>query len=356
MKKMNKKEKRESRINISSFFIGCGATLIICILVVLCLNKKEVENSSLKESIKKVEKSVVTIESYKGLALESTGTGFIYEKKGSSAYILTNEHVTVEDTVLVTNSKNEETKGKVLGKDAYLDIAVIEIDKKFAEGVATIKSSEKTEVGDTIFVVGSPVSKRYAGSVSAGILSGKNRIVQTLIEDDNTSEWLMNVLQFDASVNPGNSGGPLLNEKGEVIGICTMKLIQQEIEGMAFAIPIETAMKHVETLKEGKEITWPELGISMVDITNTQQLLNHNIDIDEDRIDGVVVLDTKENSSADKKLKKGDIILEIDGMNIKDTSYVKYSLFQHKVGDKIKIKIIRNHKEKEIKVILKNAS
>lgn len=359
MKKMNKKDKREIIIVISSFFIGCIVTMLVGSLVLpLFIKSKETiyEKNSLAPSINKIQDAVVTIESYNGTAILSTGSGFVYKTSGKKAYILTNEHVIEGNNIIVINEKDEETTGKVLGKDEYLDLAVIEIDKKYALKVATLGESEKTSIGDTIFVIGSPVSKRYHGSISTGILSGKDRIVQTLVEEENTSEWLMRVLQFDASVNPGNSGGPLLNMNGEVIGICTMKLIREDIEGMAFAIPIEYALKNVEDLEKGKELEWPEIGISMVNVTSTAQLLNNNIEVPEYLIYGAVVLSTKENSSASKILKKGDIIIEMDGVKIKDTSYIKYVLFQHKVGDKIKVKILRNNKEKEVEITLRKTS
>lgn len=359
MKKMNKKEKRELIIIISSFFIGCIVTLLIGTLIVPIFTKNKetiYEKSSLAPAIKKIQDATVTIETYNGNAILSTGSGFVYKTKGNKAYILTNQHVVDGKNIVVINKDDEETEGKVLGSDEYLDLAVVEIDKKYAPLVATLGDSTKTNIGDTIFVVGSPLSKRYQGSVTTGILSGRDRIVQTLLEEENTSEWLMKVLQLDAAVNPGNSGGPLLNAKGEVIGICTMKLIQNDIEGMAFAIPIETAKEYLEDLENGKEIEWPELGISMVNVTATAQLLNNNIEVPDNLIYGVVVLNTKEGSSADNKLKKGDIITEMDGVKVKDTSYIKYVLFQHQIGDKIKVKFLRNNKEKEVSITLKKSN
>lgn len=354
MKKRNKKVEINWIEILSSFFVGVLLTLIICFI-----GMKEVERnntSSLASATEKIQEATVTIESYNGTAVLSTGSGFVYKKKGSKAYILTNEHVLSGEDITVTNQDMEEAKAKVLGKDSNLDLAVIEIDKKYAEKVATLGDSTKTKIGDTIMVVGSPISKRYQGSVSSGILSGRDRIVQTLGGEEENTEWLMKVLQLDAAVNPGNSGGPVVNAKGEVIGICTMKLIKEEIEGMSFAIPIETAKKYLENLEKGKEVEWPELGISMVDVNATAKLLEEDIEIPSEITEGVVVLSTKKKSSADNKLKKGDILLEMDGIKITETPYVKYVLYQHSVGDKIKVKVIRNQKEKNITITLKKAS
>ena len=357
--KMNRKEAKEILLIISSFLIGGLVMLIFTTLLnrpQIVQNKTKIyEKNSLGNSIEKVQDAVVTIETFNGTTPLSTGTGFIY-KVDRKAYILTNEHVIDGNVVKVILSDDHEVDAKVLGKDALLDLAVLEIDKKYVKQVATLGDSNKVNVGDTIFVVGSPLSKRYQGSVTAGILSGKNRIVQTMLEEeDKESEWLMNVMQVDASINPGNSGSPLLNTNGEVIGVVVLKLIRQDVEGMAFAIPMDYVYANIDNLEKGKELTWPELGISMTDANNTSELIRQGLEVN-DLTRGVVVLSVKKGSSADNRLQKGDIILKMDDVEIKDNSYVKYILFQHKVGDKIKMKIIRNKKEKEIEVVLKESS
>ena len=111
-------------------------------------------------------------------------------------------------------------------------------------------------------------------SVSKGIISGTDRTVTVSLT---SGDFLMNVLQIDASINPGNSGGPLCNINGEVIGVTSMKLVQDEIEGMGFAIPIEIAMAHVGELEQGKSIEWPMLGISMVNVSDESSLYRYNI-------------------------------------------------------------------------------
>lgn len=356
--KMSKKEKREYLLIISSFLIGCLVTLLLTKIFAgpnIIQNKTKVyEKNSLAASYEKIKDAVVTIETYNGDTPLSTGSGFVY-KVDKKAYILTNEHVIDGNRIVVITPDEEEVEGKLLGRDPYIDLAVIEIDKKYAKQVAILGDSSKSNIGDTIFVAGAPLSKRYAGSIASGIISGKERLVQTTIESEESMEWVMKVIQFDAPVNPGNSGGPLLNMNGEVIGITLMKLIQEDIEGMSFAIPIEYATSNIENLEKGKELVHPELGIAMVDVTNTTQLTNHDIEIPS-RTKGAVVLSVKDNSSASGKLKKGDIIISMDDTEIKDKSYVKFVLFQHKVGDKMKIKILRNNKEKEIQITLKRAS
>ena len=353
---------KEPILITSSFLIGSLFTLLIINYtplgnnhVITKNNTKIYEKNSLANSVEKIYDAVVDIEGYKNNELNSTGTGFVYKIEGKYGYIFTNEHVVSDsDNIKGTFTSNEEAELEVLGKDEYIDLAILRVNKKYINQVATIGSSEDALIGDTVFTVGSPLGSDYRGSVTAGVLSGKNRDVKTTVSEINNKDWVMKVLQIDASINPGNSGGPLLNVNGEVIGICSLKLVDNDIEGMAFAIPIEDAMKYTDDLENGKKIKWPSLGIRMVDITNKYTIENNKIDVPKNINEGVVILDISKNSSADDAgLKKGDIIIKIDNTKIKDTSYLKSELSRHKVNDTIEVTFIRNNKEKNIKIKLK---
>ena len=325
MKKMTKKERKEFLLVVFAFICGTiASTLWNYALHGREMNTKSntqvYEKTSLATSIEKIRDAVVTIETYDGDYYLSTGTGFVYKKGNKKAYVLTNEHVMDGNVIKIITSKNEIANGKLLGKDAYLDLAVIEIDEKYAEQIAIIGTSENMKVGDTVFTVGAPIGRRYSGSASAGIISGKDRIVQTTVSGVDDIEWVMKVLQFDAAINPGNSGGPLMNVNGEVIGICTMKLIKEDIEGMAFATPIEDALSFVETLEKGEKIIRPTLGAVLGDIESA--LYDETIKIPEDQTFGAVVLKVEEKGNAIGKLKKGDIIAEIEGIKVDDEIYV----------------------------------
>ena len=172
--------------------------------------------------------------------------------------------------------------------------------------------SSKTEVGDTVFTVGSPEGADYAGTVTKGILSGKDRLVAVALTNSTTSDYYMNVLQTDAAINPGNSGGPICNTNGEVIGITNMKLVDASVEGMGFAIPIEDALDYASTLEKDGKITRPYIGISMLDISNSYYLWQAGINLPENVESGVAVYSVENNSPADKAgLEKGDIIIKI---------------------------------------------
>lgn len=315
--------------------------------------KQVYEKTSLSSAISKVYDSVVMIKTD-----SSTGTGFIYKADEKYGYILTNQHVISKGVnISVVTTDDEQVEAKVMGGDEYLDLAVLRIDKKYVKQIITIGNSEKVNLGDTIFTVGSPLGENYRGSVTSGILSGKDRMVSVNVTSTNISDWIMKVLQIDASINPGNSGGPLLNVNGEVIGVCSMKLVDDEIEGMGFAIPIEYAMSHIESLEKGKKIEWPLLGIAMANSTSKEQLYANNIKIPENSPEGVVVVSVEKGTgAANSDLKTGDIITKLDGNEVKDYAHLRYELYKHKAGDTVEITYYRDNKEKKATVKLGKSS
>lgn len=309
------------------------------------------EADTIKTSVKKVYDSVVLIETYSGQTISGTGTGFVYKKDDKNGYILTNYHV-VENSksikVTFTDGKTYDTT--LLGYDEYYDVAVLSVDANSVISVATIGSSEKAEVGDTVFTVGSPLGSSYMGTVTKGIISGKDRQVSVTI---NNSSYIMEVLQTDAAVNPGNSGGPLVNINGEVIGITSMKLVENQIEGMGFTIPIELVMSCTDTLEKGEKIERPYLGVETSSIDNRFYLRRYNINIPDEVTFGAVIVNVVSNSPASNAgLKSGDVIVTIDDVEITDSTYLKYNIYKHKIGDKVKVKYYRDGKINETVVTL----
>lgn len=296
-----------------------------------------VTDTGIADAVEKVYDSVVTVKNYVRNQLYSTGSGFVFKTDDKYGYILTNYHVIdggSEVSVIFTNNKEE--KVTIVGYDEYSDIAVLAVDKSLVLATAQIGSSNDMRVGDTTFAVGTPVdSSVYSWSVTRGILSGKDRMVQS----DN---YVMSVLQTDTAINSGNSGGPLCNSNGEVIGITNMKLASSQIEGMGFAIPIEDAVKNAETIISGKKINRPYLGVSIYD---SNSYFNNN--------SGVYVESVEKNGAADKAgIKSGDKILKVNDVEITNTSYFRYQLYKYNIGDKIKITIERNGNEKTLTVTL----
>lgn len=339
---------------ILAFFLGVSGTILVYKLVPsekVVVNKTEnsvnvTETNSLKASIDKVYDAVFLIEAQTRSG-KSTGSGFAYKKDGKTGYIITNAHVVNNATsVKVVNSKGETFDAKILGMDVYADVAVLSTDAKNITLVASIGDSSKIELGDTIFTVGAPLGSKYFGTITKGIIAGKNRLV-------GSASIMLEAIQIDAAINNGNSGGPLVNINGEVIGVNSMKIASDVIEGMGFAIPINTVMSYVERLEKGEKIDRPVFGVSIADINNTWQLYMYGIILDQSVEYGAVLVNVEADYPAAKAgLQKGDVILEIDGAKIEDSSYFRYALYKYKVGDTITVKYFRNNKIYETKVVL----
>ena len=314
------------------------------------------ETNSISKAVEKVYDAVVVVEVYdKKNNLISTGTGFVYKKNNKKAYIMTNNHVVSGgETIKVLFTDGTELDASIVGNDKYSDIAVLTIEDSEKIVSATIGGSNKSKVGDTIFAVGSPEGSDYAGTVTKGILSAKERLVAVALENSQTYDYYMQVLQTDAAINPGNSGGPLCNINGEVIGITSMKLVDDKVEGMGFAIPVEEALKVAEILEKEGKITRPKLGISVSDISNKIAIYyQYGILVPNDVNNGMLIINIEENSPASKvELKKGDIITKIAGKKTNDLKDFKYELYQHSPGEEIEITYIRDGVEKNAKITL----
>lgn len=309
------------------------------------------ESDTLKTAIGKIYDSVVLIETYTNNKQVSSGTGFVYKKDDKNGYIITNHHVIDgASTVKVTNNEGQTVDATVLGSDEYADIAVLSVDVSSVLQVAEIGNSADSNIGDTLFTIGSPLGADYMGTVTKGILSGKDRAVSVTLS---SGSFVMEVLQTDAAINPGNSGGPLVNINGEVIGVNSIKLVQDEIEGMGFAIPIEIVMASVDRLEKGEKIVRPVIGVELLDIDNAYYLYRNGINLDNSIDSGVAVVSVQENSPASEAgLQKGDVILEVEGTEIKDVAYFRFVLYKYSVGDKIKVKYYRNNEILETEINL----
>ncbi len=291
------------------------------------------EEKQLLTGIDKIYNTVVVVEKYKMGKVVSTGSGFIYDKNG---YILTNHHVIdgAEEVKVILSSGNT-IKATVIGSDEFADIGVLKIDKSYVKSVATLGSSEKMKIGQTVFTIGSPIDSSYAGTITKGILSGKDRMVAVSVSSK-SKDWIMNVMQTDAAINPGNSGGPLCNINGEVIGINSMKIVESEIEGIGFAIPIEDAKEYADEIISGNKRKRATLGISMADLSNAASY--YGIYIDYSVTSGVLVVKVApEGACAKAGLQPGDVIIKIGNINVNNVAELRYYLYKHAPGEKITI-------------------
>ncbi len=314
-----------------------------------------VNELGISDAVDKIYDAVVVVETFKSDKLAASGTGFVFKKDDKKAYIMTNHHV-IEggDKIKVIFTNGDEVETEVLGSDAYTDIAILALEAKDDMTVAELGSSVDAKVGDTTFAIGAPLADVYSWSVTRGIVSGKDRLVEVSTSNYSNNDWIMRVLQTDTAINSGNSGGPLCNSNGQVIGITSMKLVSSGVEGMGFAIPIEDATEYADLIIKGEKLSRPYMGISMDTIDNRVSLyFNYGITV-SDKLDyGVVLTSVSKGSPAAKAgLQKGDVVVELGGEKIKSVAEFRYNLYTHEVGEEITVKYFRNDELKEAKVKL----
>lgn len=275
---------------------------------------------------------------------QGSGSGIIVSSDG---YILTNNHVVnstssssyyqiTEATKVTVKLYNDDTEyaATVVGSDSQTDLAVLKIDKTGLTA-AELGDSDSVQVGEFAMAIGNPLG--LENTVTCGIVSAKNREVQ-----DSDTGITYTLIQTDAAINSGNSGGALVNADGKVIGINTLKLSGTGVEGIGFAIPINSTIDVYNELKTNGKISRPYIGIGGVDITETLAKQNN-------LVIGVYIKTIDNFSAAEKAgLKIGDVIIEADGTKITTMDELNAIKNKHAVGDKMTLKINRDGKEKEI--------
>lgn len=262
--------------------------------------------------------------------VEGVGSGSIVTKDG---YILTNSHVVSNGDASEINvllSDNKTKKAKLVWNDTTLDLAVIKVEANHLSPI-DLGDSDKVSVGDKAVAIGNPLGLELQSTVTSGIISGLGRTVS--FQNGARMDGLM---QTDAAINAGNSGGALLNSKGELIGINTAKAGNSD--GIGFAIPVNLAKKVIKEIAKNGKFNSVYLGITGI---NLDLLLQSN-NIDPKTVgseDGVYVQSISDD--AKNYFRKGDIITEIDGQRVKDMSNLKKILLNYNVGDTCKIEIVR---------------
>jgi serine protease Do len=273
-----------------------------------------------------------------------TGSGVIMETSGSTAYILTNNHVAggASEMVVTLSDGRRIENAKVLGTDPKSDLAVVKIEADHLIP-ALWGDSEQLAKGDWIMAFGSPFG--YVGSMTHGIVSALNR--QAGILGDNGYE---NFIQVDAPINPGNSGGPLVNTKGEVVGINTAIASRSgSFSGIGFAIPSNRAKFVYGELKNKGKVTRGWLGVGITDVARDPDMAR-SFGFNGDK--GVLVFETHEQTPAWNKLKRGDIITEMNGKPVETVQALRNQIAETAPGTELTIQVFRNEKQETVKVTL----
>ncbi|MBB6176242.1 serine protease Do [Anoxybacillus tengchongensis] len=289
-----------------------------------------------------------------------TGSGVIYKKEGNKAYIVTNHHV-VEGASRVEVSLSDGTKvqARLLGSDVWTDLAVLEIDAKHVTNVAEFGNSDVVKVGEPVIAVGNPLGLQFAGSVTQGIISGVNRTIPIDIDQDGIPDWHAEVLQTDAAINPGNSGGALVNIEGQVIGINSMKIAQEAVEGIGLSIPINYAKPIIADLEKFGQVRRPYMGVELRSLSDIpayhwQQTLHLPANVKE----GVAILQVVSGSpAAQAGLREFDVIVALDDEKIADVIELRKHLYNRKqIGDTMKVTFYRDGKKQTVTLKLAKQS
>lgn len=302
---------------------------------------------STEEIAKRVGPSIVGIscttqtQSYFGVQTgTSSGSGIIISADGN---IMTNYHVISGGTnIKVKLNTGNEYDATVIGGDEKTDVAVIKIKANEELHVAALGNSDEVEVGSKAVAIGNPLASELFGTVTQGVISGVNRTITV-------GQREMNLIQTDAAISPGNSGGALINKYGEVIGINSVKLVSDNAEGLGFAIPINEASTIVKDLIDyGYVKGRPVIGVSVREITKELAYYN-NLLIDH----GLYIMSVSEGSSAEKAgLVRGDIIVKFDGKTVNSSTEMNKLRDKHKAGDTVSITFMRGTQEKTVNLTL----
>ena len=291
--------------------------------------------------------------------IASEGSGVIYKKDDKDAYLVTNTHViNGASKVDIRLADGTKVPGEIVGSDTFSDIAVVKISSEKVTTVAEFGDSSQLSVGETAIAIGSPLGSEYANTVTQGIISSLNRNVSLKSEDGQAIST--KAIQTDTAINPGNSGGPLVNIQGQVIGITSSKIASNggtSVEGLGFAIPSNDAQNIIKQLESNGKVTRPALGIQMVNLSNVGASDLRKLNIPSGLTSGVIVRSVQNNMPANGHLQKYDVITKVDDKEIASSTDLQHALYNHAIGDTIKVTYYRNGKEETTSIKLdKNSS
>lgn len=289
-----------------------------------------------------------------------SGSGVIYKIAEDKAFIVTNYHVIEGAQQLeVTLADGTKEEAQLVGSDIWTDLAVVAIDSKNVTATAKFGDSDALKQGETVIAIGNPLGLEFYGSVTRGIVSGKDRSVPVDLNNDGQEDWQTEVLQTDAAINLGNSGGALINIAGELVGINSMKIAQSSVEGLGFSIPINSAIPIIEELEQHGEVKRPAMGVSLLDLTEVPAFYQQQtLKIPEEITTGVVVTDVVRGSAAETAgVQQYDVIVEMDGKKIENAIELRKHLYNEKeVGDTLQLKVYRQGEIVELQLTLNNSA
>ena len=323
-------------------------------------------NSDISDAVEKVSAAVVGVINLQQGNLftetldEGTGSGVIYKKAGGKAFVVTNHHV-IKNAKQIEVSLADGTRvpAKLLGTDVLTDLAVLEIDDKGVTTVAEFGKSEILRVGEPAIAIGNPLGLRFSSTVTQGIISATERSIPVDLTGNGQVDWHAEVIQTDAAINPGNSGGALVNIQGQVIGINSMKIAQQSVEGIGFAIPTAVAVPVIEDLERFADVQRPQMGVGIKSLSEIPSYhWQETLKLPESVKSGVFIMNVAPMSPAEKAgLKEYDVIVEINGNPIEDGHALRKFLYtEAKIGQEIEVGYYRQGKKQSVRLSLTEQS
>ncbi len=285
-----------------------------------------------------------------------TGSGVIYKVENGETYIVTNHHVIEDaDAVEVIMYDDTHMEADIIGSDLFTDLAVLKMESGNKDKAMEVGSSANLKVGEPAIAIGNPLGAYLSSTVTQGVISGTERTIPMDFNFDGQPDWQAEVVQTDAAINPGNSGGALINLYGQLIGINSMKINEEAVEGIGFAIPIDSALPVMQELEEHGEVVRPFLGVEIYSIEELPQYEWRNTLQLPLEVDGGVYVWSVENASpADKAgIEQYDVIVALDGEPVYNTIDLRKFLYEQKdVGDHIKVDYYRDGELNQTEIVL----
>ncbi|MNZ63940.1 Serine protease Do-like HtrB [compost metagenome] len=286
---------------------------------------------------------------------EALGSGVVFKKDKGKAYIITNSHViSGTDSLQVVTNDGESRKANIVGQDSINDIAVLEVDDNGISSVINMGDSTKLRAGETVIAIGNPLG--LGGTLTSGIVSFTNRLIPISLNQDGVYDWEQEVIQTDAAINEGNSGGALVDLNGDLIGINTMKISDTGVEGLGFAIPVNDVMKTVDDLMLHGKVVRPYLGVYTLDLNNPYAEIDDDqrkeLNLPNHVQEGLIVLEA--HGPAKKAgLRLNDVITQLDKQPVDSTKELRRYLYGHKkIGDSMEVTLYRNGNLETVTVTL----